>query len=90
MISEVENLVDQFCNKLQLPFQIVKKSKEVAVAAAAFLEGLMMLSIVLISSLGKRQSSIAAASIQFVVTHIVRANQVKPQDIAKVASKIMS
>jgi len=68
--NEVQELVDVFCNKLQQPYAVAKESKEVAINAMNFLEG-------------KRPSSIAAASILFILNlmHL----QYKQQDLANIA-----
>jgi len=52
--SEVEELVEVYCNKLQLPYSVAKSAKEVSTSAANFLEG-------------RRPSSIASSSILFVI-----------------------
>jgi len=69
-VHQTQELVEVFCNRLQQPFQVIKDAKEVSAKAISFLEG-------------KRPSSIAAASILFVLN--VMRLQHKQQELATVA-----
>lgn len=68
--NEVQELVDVFCTKLQLPFAVAKEAKELAAQSLNFLEG-------------KRPSSIAAACILFIM-HLLGLPH-KQQELATIA-----
>jgi len=72
--NQVHELVGVFCNQLKIPFNLEKEAQGVAEKANSFLEG-------------KRPSSIAAASILFILNLMrsTSATQHKQQDLATVA-----
>lgn len=68
--EQTKDLIESFCNRLQLPYSLNKQAKEIAERAIHFLEG-------------KRPSSIAAAAILFAMN--LNRIQHKQQEVAAVA-----
>jgi len=72
MSHQVSDMIEQFCNRLQIPFSIIKGAKAVAESIIPFLEG-------------KRASSIATAAILFIVNIKGLQKTYKQGDLANIA-----